>query len=1219
MKQEIFSAELLEQGRLFNEEKGIQEIQFAEGIYQVTCRAKNSGKKHFPVLYLDDKGVLIDALCDCSSWRKEKSCIHLAAAWIRIFGHSSAPMHVRFKNSFWYKLCLLCAKRWDYSSKGIKKVEAMKWRIMGPEQKVLFELEVFSEKERKHIAQILQLSSRPREERLKLSTLSPEEKALIYQGKAEEDLRYRLSFWFECASFLFLHADTGCFVDFSEGESDLPEYVRGNFQDFKASFILLEGDLEELIPSLAKLPSALRVFYSPYAPIATIDFSEETKRLNFTFETIPLLQGALLEKKMVSIGSWVYVSHLGFFPEIVDPLLNQPYLEKEELALFLDRYADVAREFMKGYEIDSTLIPLQYELKFVDNHGLKIEAYLFKKGDLQNPVAALFGNWAYLPGRGFYKVLLKGISSALELIEVDKLSSFIERHRLFINEHEGFQLHLTMIEARLDFFLDKENFLHFILHLEKEMEQEGVLDLGDFIYIEGRGFYPKVKHSGGIRAGLSISKKGISPFIKDKESELENIPGFFASSSPLKSAGLIISLNQREEIIVFPEYIWEERCSGKRKEIFEKYTYLEGEGFFPMEESLQLPEEYLQKKKIKSSQEAHFIFYQLERLEPFIVKIDPRLVTPKALSLKVNGVEPLFGKEHHYALDLMYESSLGSTPLSDIHEAISQKKKYLFTASGFLDLTQARFSVLEGCRVDGSSKLLLSTIDCFKLAAFEDLVNRDGSSLNFEAWQTILRGTQESRELSLEGLKSSLRSYQLTGVQWLFSLYSQGLSALLCDEMGLGKTHQAMALITAIRNQTKEASFLVVCPTSVIFHWQKLFEQFLPGIKTAIYHGPQRDPKRLKQGVEVIITSYGILRSDETIWEKHSFSLAVFDEIQVAKNSHSLTHVALRKISSSMRLGLTGTPIENRLADLKALFDIVLPGYLPQGAKFQELFGLGEVEEKQKYLLKKLTQPFILRRKKMDVLKELPEKTEEIYYCTLSIEQKDLYKKALENRGKHLLDDLQSAQKPISYVHVFALLGQLKQICDHPCLVLPEAENYFAHHSGKWELFVELLNEARESGQKIVVFSQFLKMLDIIEAYLDERGIGYAGIRGSTQDRKGEVERFHDDPRCEVFVASLLAAGVGIDLVSASVVIHYDRWWNPAKEDQATDRVHRIGQKRGVQVFKLVTKDTLEEEIDRIIERKKTLARESLNFDDESMLKQLDREELIALLRLSTT
>ncbi len=344
-----------------------------------------------------------------------------------------------------------------------------------------------------------------------------------------------------------------------------------------------------------------------------------------------------------------------------------------------------------------------------------------------------------------------------------------------------------------------------------------------------------------------------------------------------------------------------------------------------------------------------------------------------------------------------------------------------------------------------------------------------------------------------------------------------------------------------------------------------------------------------------------------------------FDEIQTAKNHLSQTHKVLKQLEAATRIGLTGTPIENNLLELKALFDVVLPGYMPTETLYKEMF-VHPIEKQQdlerKQLLTRLTQPFILRRKKSEVLLELPEKVETIAYAPLSDEQKKLYQEIYEASKEELFKELNDSSKPTPYLHVFALLAKLKQICDHPALYLNRPMDYPHHSSGKWDLFVELLQETRASGQKLVVFSQYLGMLDIIEGYLKSEKIGFAEIRGSTRDRKEPVSRFRDDPKCEVFVGSLQAAGVGIDLISASVVIHYDRWWNPAKENQATDRVHRMGQSRGVQVFKMVTRGTLEEHIHRLIERKQLLIEEVIGYDDQNELKSLSRDDLIQLLQL---
>lgn len=261
-----------------------------------------------------------------------------------------------------------------------------------------------------------------------------------------------------------------------------------------------------------------------------------------------------------------------------------------------------------------------------------------------------------------------------------------------------------------------------------------------------------------------------------------------------------------------------------------------------------------------------------------------------------------------------------------------------------------------------------------------------------------------------------------------------------------------------------------------------------------------------------------------------------------------------------------------------------------------------------------MIKPFILRRRKTEVLKELPEKSENKAYCDLLEDQEMLYQETLELSRKGLISELNNQDIPINYLHIFSILSRLKQICDHPALIAKDPKNYKNFQSGKWELFLELLQEARESELKVVVFSQYLYMLDIIENFLRENNWEFAQIRGDTLNRRAELKRFQEDPNCVVFIGSLQAAGLGIDLTAAGVVILYDRWWNAARENQAIDRVHRIGQKWGVQVYKLITKNTIEEKIDWMIAKKGRLLEEIVTTDDHSLFKQFTRSELIELL-----
>jgi SNF2 family DNA or RNA helicase len=436
----------------------------------------------------------------------------------------------------------------------------------------------------------------------------------------------------------------------------------------------------------------------------------------------------------------------------------------------------------------------------------------------------------------------------------------------------------------------------------------------------------------------------------------------------------------------------------------------------------------------------------------------------------------------------------------------------------------------------------------------------------------------------------------------------------------LGKTHQVMALMTALLSRPeKTGPFLVVCPTTVISHWHKKITEHAPSLKPGVYYGGERNLESLLKEGNIVLTSYGILLRDIEQIEQVSFELAVFDEIQYIKNSATRTYRAAKAVRARMNLGLTGTPIENTVTELKALMDLTTPGYMGSDADFINRYA-SPIEAEQNAVrrreLSRLVSPFTLRRLKQSVLTELPAKIEDLRTCRLSDDQVKLYRDAVEKRGRDLQEVLQSDGQPVPYMHIFALLNLLKQICDHPALVEKDTESYDRFRSGKWDLFCELLVESLDSGQKVVIYSQYLAMIDIIEAFLQELKVGYVSLTGKSRNRGAIIQRFNEAPDCRVYVGSLRAGGTGIDLVAGSVVIHYDRWWNAAREDQATDRVHRIGQRRGVQVFKLVTEGTLEEKIAALIQKKRKLLNSVVKEDDPGLLKSFTREELIELMDL---
>lgn len=467
-----------------------------------------------------------------------------------------------------------------------------------------------------------------------------------------------------------------------------------------------------------------------------------------------------------------------------------------------------------------------------------------------------------------------------------------------------------------------------------------------------------------------------------------------------------------------------------------------------------------------------------------------------------------------------------------------------------------------------------------------------------------------------------LRDYQANGLSWLWSLYNRGLSAFLADDMGLGKTHQVLAFLSSLycvpRHRPNLPS-IVVAPTSVVAAWKQKLERYDTGLRWHIYHGTARELPH--SGVDLVITTYGVLQRDEVL-RKRDWHVAIADESQAIKNANTSTSRISRALRARFRIAMTGTPVENSATDLWSAMEFLLPGYLGSQPRFKRLYGTrGEALPPEKAnLVKKLVTPFLLRRTKSQVLKELPEKIEEVVLCELTPPQKNVYNAFLRGQeASKIRHELETGSK-LDYAGILSLLTKLKQVCDHPNL--PELtaglEGFDATKvdpmlSGKWDTVQEIMREALGSGLKVVLFTQFLSMLDISKSWLAKEGVAYAELRGDTRDRGAELSRFHSDPECKVFLCSLMAGGLGIDLTAGSVCIHYDRWWNPARENQATDRLHRIGQSRGVQVFKLQCPGTVEDRIAKIIERKVALS--GALIEDSSLgLKSFSREELLSLL-----
>ena len=566
--------------------------------------------------------------------------------------------------------------------------------------------------------------------------------------------------------------------------------------------------------------------------------------------------------------------------------------------------------------------------------------------------------------------------------------------------------------------------------------------------------------------------------------------------------------------------------------------------------------------------------------------------------------------------------------LEDILTAVQGEADFI-PGREWLDLSNSPLSWLHDLLVerlirekDGKGNVLrLRPSELLALTSIVPAVRNNVTKNDFRRQLKALLDCDAWSDVSLlHDYPDHLRSYQRNGLAWLSSLYRFGLGGLLADDMGLGKTHQGLALLDVIRKQSKDghSAGLIICPTSVLYHWKDKIDTFYPQLGYTIYYGPGRIVD-MDANPGLLITTYGVARMDKELLAEIPFDVILLDEIQNLKNRKTGMHKAVAGLNAKVKIGLTGTPIENSLTDLHSLFSICLPGVLGSVETFSTDFLTPIKDHKNKKVeerLRRLIHPFILRRNRKQVLTELPDLTIDDRTCELSDTQVKLYRDVVDE-SVDLFDELEKEDSSVKYINILAMLTRLKQICNHPCLLegCIDAEQY---ESGKWNLFIELLTDCLNAGLKVVVFSQYTGMLDIIEHYLEQTGIAYAGLRGSMAPavREKMLRKFSDDKNCKVFCASLLAGGTGIDLVSAQVVIHYDRWWNPAKEAQATARVHRMGQKQKVQVFRLITTGTLEEKIHNLLKDKQKMADSLIGEDEGGVIKKLDRSSLRKIFRL---
>ena len=469
-----------------------------------------------------------------------------------------------------------------------------------------------------------------------------------------------------------------------------------------------------------------------------------------------------------------------------------------------------------------------------------------------------------------------------------------------------------------------------------------------------------------------------------------------------------------------------------------------------------------------------------------------------------------------------------------------------------------------------------------------------------------------------KNLNASLREYQKVGVQWLRMLDYYGLGGILADDMGLGKTVQLLCVICAYKDNGGKKPCLVVCPSSLCLNWQNEAEKFMIGMQSIVVHGTLEERKNQIASIpnyDIVITSYELLKRDIEEYKKYDFKFKyiIADEAQYIKNNNTQNAKAIKNISAETRFALTGTPIENSLSELWSIFDFIMPGYLFGYRKFKELYETPIIKEGNEVAmnkLKKLIEPFVLRRIKGEVLTELPDKMVSVLNSQMVDEQRDIYLSYLAKAKKNAMEEIQENGIEKSQIKILALLTRLRQICCHPSLFI---DNYKGE-SGKLNQCIEIVKDAIQSGHKILLFSGYTAMFEIIEKELQKENIEFLKLTGQTKvsERINLVDEFNSNPNKKLFLISLKAGGTGLNLVGADVVIHYDPWWNLSAENQATDRTYRIGQKRNVQVYKLITKNSIEEKIYELQKRKETLI-DSMLSTNQTFISKLSKEDIMNL------
>ena len=675
------------------------------------------------------------------------------------------------------------------------------------------------------------------------------------------------------------------------------------------------------------------------------------------------------------------------------------------------------------------------------------------------------------------------------------------------------------------------------------------------------------------------------------------------------------------------------RCIENGQDLMEPFRSLAEEAGIALEVKRWFPVEVPQKEEFSCGGDEEVMYQVAENGVAALASLGEVLCTDRFRGCHVvRRVQTAVGVSVSSGmLDLKIDT--GDIPLEELVELLHsyrQKKKYHRLKNGtFVRMEESSVGMLE----EMAAALRLTPKEMIRgnmhlpvyralyldrlLEEHEDVYSKRDSHFKqiVKSFKTIKDADFEEPE----SLSATMRQYQKNGYRWLRTLESWNFGGILADDMGLGKTLQMIAVLLAAKLEGKTGTSLIVTPASLVFNWGEEFKKFAPELKVTLAAGTQAErQKRLEESVhsDVLITSYDLLKRDAALYEGREFLYQVLDEAQYIKNHTTAAAKAVKVIKSRFRFALTGTPIENRLSELWSIFDYLMPGFLYGYDTFRREFEIPVVKNNDQEAMERLQRmvgPFILRRLKQDVLRDLPEKTEEVRYVQMTGKQRKLYDgQAIHLRS--LLDHQSEEEFNNSRFQVLTELTRLRQICCDPALCFED----YGDETAKTDACMELVQSAVDGGHRLLVFSQFTSMLDILSSRLDGEHVEHFMITGATpKEKRLQLVNAFNGGAVPVFLISLKAGGVGLNLTGADMVVHYDPWWNLAAQNQATDRAHRIGQQKNVTVYKLITKDSIEEKVLELQETKRELADRIIGQGTEQAA-PMTREDMLRLLEIQT-